>query len=93
MSGEGERFKKLVGQPVVVDTDSYYLYVGKLESVDDAALELTGADVHDSQTTTTTRDVYIINTSKFGIKENRRRVLVRMERVLSISALADVTQY
>ncbi len=93
MSGEGERFKKLLVQPVVGGTDSYYLYVGKLESVDDAALELIDADVHNSQTTTTTRDVYIINTSKFGIKENRRRVLVRMERVLSISALEDVRQY
>lgn len=93
MSGEGERFRELVGQLVVVDTDSHHLYIGKLESVDDTALELTDADVHDSQTTTTPRDVYIINTSKFGIKENRRRVLVRMERVLSISALEDVTQY
>ena len=93
MSGEGERFKELVGQPVVVDTDSYHLYIGKLESVDETVLELVDADVHDSQTTTTTRDVYIINTSKFGVKENRQRVLVRMERVLSISALGDVTQY
>jgi len=93
MSGEGDRFRDLIGQKVVVDTDSHSLYIGQLASADDAILELTDVDVHDSQTTTTPRDVYIINTAKLGIKKNRERVLVRMKRVLSISRLADVTQY
>ena len=93
MTTERERFQALVGQQVVVDTDSHHLYIGTLESVDDAVLELTEADVHDSQTTTTTRDLYIINTGKFGIKKNRERVLVRMARVLSVSAMKDVTPY
>ena len=93
MSGEGERFRDLIGQKVVVDTDSHTLYVGQLQSVDDVVLELTEADVHDNQSTTTTRDVYIINTSKLGIKKNRERVLVRMARVLSVSLLSDVTHY
>ena len=93
MSGESARFQELVGQQVVVDTDSDYLYVGKLETVDDAALVLTEADVHDSRSTATTRDVYIINTAKFGIKKNRERILVRMARVLSVSELTDITRY
>ena len=93
MTTERERFAALVGQQVVVDTDSQHLYIGKLESVDEAVLELTEADVHDSQTTATTRDLYIINTKKFGIKKNRERVLVRMARVLSVSAMQDVTPY
>ena len=93
MPGEGERFRALIGQKVVVDTDSHSLYIGQLESADDAILELSDADVHDSQTTTTPRDVYIINTANFGIKKNRERVLVRMKRVLSISRLSEVTQY
>ena len=93
MSSETERIRDFVGRQVVVDTDSHHLYLGKLQSVDEAILELTEADVHDSQTTTTPRDLYIINAIKFGIKKNRERVLVRMARVLSLSALEDVTRY
>ena len=93
MSCEYKRLRELVGQQVVVDTDSHHLYIGKLLSVDDEVLELSEADVHDSQTTTTPRDLYIINTAKFGIKKNREHVLVRTVRVLSLSKLQDVTRY
>ena len=93
MPCEYERLRELVGQQVVVDTDSHHLYIGKLASIDSEVLELTEADVHDSQTTTTSRDLYIINTAKLGIKKNREHVLVRTARVLSLSRLQDVTRY
>lgn len=93
MTAEGQRFQELVGQLVVVDTDSDHLYAGELVSVDDAALELSEADVHDLTTSSTTRDVYIINLVKFGIKKNRERVLVRMARVVSLSRISDITAY
>ena len=93
MCNKYERFRTLVGQDVVVDTDSPQVYLGKLESVDHEFVALTEADVHDSQSTTTTRDLYIINTAKFGIKKNRERVLVRTPRVVSLSLLTEVTRY
>jgi small nuclear ribonucleoprotein (snRNP)-like protein len=93
MSCESDRFREFVGQEVVVDTDTPNLYLGKLQSVDQTAIELTEVDVHDSETTTTPRDLYIINTAKYGIKRNRERVLVRMARVVSISRLSEVTKY
>jgi small nuclear ribonucleoprotein (snRNP)-like protein len=93
MPSVSQRFKELVSQQVVVDTDTQHLYIGKLKSVDDEVLELTEVDIHDSQSTTTPRDLYIINTAKYGIKKNRERVLVRMARVVSLSALSEVTQY
>ncbi len=93
MSDHYKRFSTLIGQQVVLDTDSPQVYMGTLKSVDDEFLELTEADVHDSQSTTTTRDLYIINTAKFGIKKNREHVLVRTARVVSVSLLGDVTRY
>ena len=55
--------------------------------------ELADADVHDSTTTSTTRDLYIINVQKYGVKKNRNRVLIRRDRVVSLSKLSDVTEY
>lgn len=90
---EAERLKDYVGREVVIDTDSTHLYVGTLAGADDDFYEITDADVHDSATTTTTRDMYIINVQKYGIKKNRERVLVRRTRVVSLSLLSDVTEY
>ena len=90
---EAERLKELIGRGVVVDTDSALLYIGTLAKADDVFYELTEADAHDSTTTTTPRDLYIINVAKYGVKKNRERVLVRRARVVSLSALDDVTKY
>jgi len=90
---ETERLKDCLGREVVLDTDTHLLYVGTLASADAWFYELTGADVHDSKTTSTTRDMYIINVQKYGVKKNRERVLVRRDRVVSLSLLSDVTEY
>jgi small nuclear ribonucleoprotein (snRNP)-like protein len=90
---EAERLKDFIGRKVVLDTESVHLYAGTLVSVDDWFYELADADVHDTRTTSTTRDVYIINVQKYGVKKNRDRVLVRRDRVVSLSRLEDVTEY
>ena len=90
---EAERLQDLVGREVVLDVEGPTLYVGTLASVDEWFFELTDADVHDRDASNTTRDVYIINVRKYGIKKNRDRVLVRRSRVVSLSLLSDVTAY
>jgi small nuclear ribonucleoprotein (snRNP)-like protein len=90
---EAERLKDYIGATVVLDTDSPHLYVGTLVSIDEEFYELADADVHDTESTSTTRDLYIINVRKYGVKKNRDRVLVRRSRVVSISKLDDVTAY
>ena len=93
MCNKYERFRTLIGRKVVLDTDSQQLYIGHLASVDNEFLDLVEADVHDVQSTNTTRDMYIINTAKFGIKKNRERVLVMTVRVVSVSLLEEITLY
>ena len=90
---EADRLKDHIGEIVVIDTDTNHLHVGTLTSVDDWFYELTEADVHDSTSTTTTRDMYIINVQKYGVKKNRDRVLIRRDCVVSLSKLSEVTEY
>jgi len=80
----------LVGREVVVDVVSQYVYVGKLAGGDAKYLVLEQADVHDLRDTTTTRENYIVDSRKFGVRTNRERVLLRVDEVVSISALDDV---
>jgi len=90
MDDTDRTFEKLVGRDVVIDVVSQYVYLGRLTGCDLKYVVLEKADVHDLRDTTTTRELYVIDSKRFGIRANRERVLVRIGEIVSISALDDV---
>lgn len=78
---------------VVVDTNSNFLYIGKLEDVGDHFLILRDADVHDRRESPSMNEKYIMEAKKFGVRCNRKRVHIRIEEVISMSLLDDVIEY
>jgi hypothetical protein len=79
------------GQVVVLDLVSEYVMIGTLLERDDQFLTLSDADVHDLRASSSTRDFYVFQAKEAGHKRNRKRVAVRLEQIVSISALDDVT--
>lgn len=82
-----------MGCEVVVDTKTPVVYIGTLTAVEENLLVLEDVDVHDINDTQTTKELYILEAKKSGIKKNRNRVHVYLEQVVSISRLDDVIQY
>ncbi|MSR58010.1 MAG: hypothetical protein EXS05_10080 [Planctomycetaceae bacterium] len=80
----------LVGREVVIDVESPYVYLGTLTGYDHKYVMLEHADVHDLRDTSTTRENYIVDSRRFGIRPNRDKVHVRIGDIVSLSALADV---
>ena len=91
--GELDELKPLLGKEVVVDTTTPLIYLGRLVEVGDYFITLEDVDVHDSSEATSSKEVYCIDAKKFGIKKNRRRVMVVKSIVASISLLEDVIEY
>lgn len=85
-------FGELVGQEVVVDVSSLYVYLGTLVGQDEHYVILDDADVHDLRDTATSRELYVVEARRLGIHPNRKRVWVRIGDVVSLSLLADVVQ-
>ena len=85
-------FDKLNGQEVVLDVVSQYVYLGTMAGYDEKYIVLERADVHDLRDTKTTRELYILDSRRYGIRSNRDRVLVRLHEVVSLSALTDVVK-
>ncbi len=83
-------FERLVGREVVIDVVPQYVYLGRLTAYDLKYVVLEQADVHDLRDTTTTRELYVIDSKRLGIRANRERVLVRIGEIVSLSALDDV---
>lgn len=77
---------------VVIDADSTYVFVGNLVAVHEKTIELANADVHDFRDSKTTRELYVLDSKVHGIRTNRKRVLIPMRQVVSVSLLDDVVE-
>ena len=83
----------LVGKTVVVDTDSRFVYLGRLDRVEMEFLVMKDVDVHDRRESPSTKEQYIMDTKRFGVKPNRREVSVRKTMVVSVSSLDDILPF
>jgi hypothetical protein len=90
---DNESWKPLLGLVVVVDTDSMFVYLGTLDRVEDHFVVLKDVDAHDRRESPSTKEQYIMETKKFGVKPNRREVKVRKHLIVSVSKLEDVLGY
>jgi small nuclear ribonucleoprotein (snRNP)-like protein len=93
MSDRSAEVEKLVGRDVVLDTRGQFVYLGRLKHIDNSFFELEDADVHDGGESATSKEIYIMDARKYGIKKNRRHVFVRADQVVSLSRLEDVIEY
>jgi hypothetical protein len=80
----------LVDQVVVIDFRSTYVCLGTLVSCDEQFLEVRDADLHDFRDSPATREVYVYDSVRYGIRRNRSRVLVRQDEVVAITRFGDI---
>ena len=83
---------EFVGQKVVVDLRSRFVCLGTLKGHGPEFLELRNADLHDLHDTDTTREIYVAESRRTGLKRNRKRVLVARAEVVAIARLDDVVE-
>jgi len=80
----------LIGHEVVLDTDGAMVYLGRLVSCRAGGFWLQEADVHNCNEGHATREQYVAESARDGIRVNRNRVFVIRQTVTSLSALSDV---
>ena len=83
-----------LGQRVVLDTDSHWVYMGKLEEVTDGAIRLADCDAHHrGDSRTTTLEQYIMDSRASGVKRNRESVFISISRIVAFSPLDAIIHY
>ncbi|MEN8222412.1 MAG: hypothetical protein ABFR36_04050 [Acidobacteriota bacterium] len=85
--------KKFVKKKIVIDTRSSWIYIGTLKSIGTDSIELSDVDVHDSRDTPTTKEIYLLDSKKTGIKSNRESVHINIDYIVSFSPLEDVKSF
>jgi hypothetical protein len=83
-------FLGMIGQVVVVDLRSTYVCLGTLVGGDEQYLDIVDADFHDFRDSTATREIYVYDSARYGIRRNRSRILLRLDDVVAITRFADI---
>lgn len=81
-----------LGVPVVLDLASHYVILGTLERIESHFVTLVDADVHDLRDSKTTRELYVIEARRHGVRSNRTSVCVRIGEIVSFSRLEAVVE-
>ena len=92
MPGEPPMIDRLIGEVLVLDLRSPYVCLGTLVDVDAEFYALADADLHDLRDSTATREIYVYDSLRLGIRRNRARVLVRRDEVVALTRFADVAE-
>jgi hypothetical protein len=82
----------LIGEVVILDLSSTYVCLGVLAGLDLDYLDLRDADLHDFRDGSATREVYLYDSARFGIRRNRTRVLIRRDEVVAITRFAEISE-
>ena len=88
-----EALKKYIKKKIVLDTNSAWIYIGLLEKVLENCVVLSDVDIHDSKDTMTSKERYVLDSKKTGIKSNRHKTFVNLDYVVSFSPLDDVISF
>ena len=91
--GVSDEILKYRERDIVLDTDSFFLFIGKLDDVRGDFIVLRDADVHDRRESPSMNEKYLIESKKFGIRVNRKLVHIRIQEVISLSLLDDIVEY
>lgn len=83
---------ELLGTEVVVDLVSPYVCIGRLDAIDDSWLVIADADLHDFRDSTATREVYVYDSARLGIRRNRSKAWVSRREVVAITRLRDILE-
>jgi hypothetical protein len=91
--GESSLLEALLGKIVVVDLVSTYVCLGTFAGCDHKYLELHEADLHDFRDSPGSREVYVHDSVRLGIRRNRARVLIRCDEVVAITRFDDIATF
>ena len=77
-------------QVVILDTQGPLIYIGTLKQLTEGLVVLEEADVHDTNDSRASKDLYLVETRDLGVRVNRGRVIVVRGQIASVSLLKDV---
>jgi hypothetical protein len=80
---------ELHGITVVVETTGARTYVGRYDREDELGVHILDVGIHDRASDEMSREEYIAKSNRFGIKAERKHLVIPIAEVARVSRLAD----
>ena len=81
---------ELHGITVVVETTGSLTYVGRYDSEDARGVVMLDVGIHDASAGGGSKEEYVARSAKFGIRSDRKQLVIPADQVARISRLAEV---
>jgi len=81
---------ELHGVTVVLETIGPLTYLGRFDTQDEHGIHLLDVALHDATGKTASKEEFIRRSAKFGIRAERKHVVVRTEEVARIRRLGEI---
>ena len=89
---DSRELESMIGQVVVLDLASPYVCIGLLAEMCEMHFVVQDADLHDFRDNPVTRENYVFDSVRLGIRRNRKRVWVRRSEVVAVTRFADISE-
>ena len=80
---------ELHGITVVIETRGSLTYVGRYDSEDERGVLMLDVGVHDAAAGGTSREDYVRNSARFGIRSDHKHLVVPADQVIRITRLGE----
>lgn len=90
--GPPPELEALLDQVIVLDLRSSYVCLGTLVAIGPQYFTVRDADLHDFRDSTATREVYVYDSVRLGIRRNRARVQILRDEVIAIARFGDILE-
>jgi hypothetical protein len=83
-------FDGLINQDIIIETDSFFTYIGRLNEVGDEAVLLVAVTIYDERSARVPQERFLIEVAGFGNTASRDEIRVQRCRIIAVTPLAAV---
>lgn len=83
-------FDGLLNQSIIVETDSFYTYVGELSKISQYAIQLSSVTVYDDRHARVPQERFLIEVAAFGNTASREAIHVQRQRIITVTPLSAI---
>jgi hypothetical protein len=83
-------FDSLLNHDIIIETDSYFTYVGRLTEARDDSVVLTAVTVYDERSARVPQERFLIEVAAIGNTASREEIRVRCQRIIAVTPLTAI---
>jgi small nuclear ribonucleoprotein (snRNP)-like protein len=83
-------FDALIKQTIIVETDSFFTYIGTLSEATGEAIRLSAVTIYDERHARVSQERFLVEVASLGNTASREEIYIRQNRIVAVSPLSGI---